>query len=287
MNRKRAIIFGAGGQDGYYLNELLEREGLQVYALRRADCDVGIQGYVAARISAIEPDYVFHLAATSSAKHDAMLDNQKSIVNGTLHILEAVRLYAPEAKVFISGSALQFKNDGSPITETDPFNDGSIYAAQRNASVHFARYYRDNFGMNVHVGYFFHHDSPRRPASNVAQKIAQAAKRIAAGSSEKIEIENLSFNKEWTFAGDTMEAVWLLVNSTVSEAVIGSGHAYSVETWAKLCFSALGLDFTQHVYAAGTGASHEMIVSYPTTIRSLGWIRRVPITELARMMVSA
>lgn len=232
---KTVIIFGASGQDGYYMQKLLrDLGGFEVHALSHADCNVATQGYVAAKIATHKPDYIFHFAAKSSASHEVIRDNQRAIVDGTLYILEAVREYCPGCKVFLSGSILQFKNDpeGVDLSSTKSYN--SAYAAQRWASVAMARYYR-TLGLQVYVGYFSHHDSPRRGDNHLAKRLANDVKALAAGQIDHLVVRDPDDRKEWNFAGDMMEAVWAQVNSPIYEAVLGSGIAHSVGEYSYAC----------------------------------------------------
>ena len=230
----KAIIFGISGQDGTYLREILEKENIRVIGVSRTKGDwvggsVSDLNLVSTLIKEHQPAFVFHLAANSTTRHDALLENHETISTGTLNILESVKLYSPQTKVFISGSGLQFKNSGQPISETNEFEARDAYSVSRIQSVYAARYYR-SFGLKIYIGYFFNHDSALRTERHVNQKIVAAVKRIANGSNETIELGNISVKKEFTFAGDTAKAIWLLVNnSTVFETVIGSGKAYSIE----------------------------------------------------------
>src|SRR5688500_8247226 len=209
------IIFGANGQDGWYLQRLLEDKKHKVIGVSRSGnfdkTDITDYSEVANLIATHKPDYIFHLAANSTTKHDAVFENHLTIATVTLNILEAVKNIHPSSKVFISGSGLQFVNNDKPIKETDPFEARDAYSVARIHSVYAARYYR-SLGLKIYVGYFFNHDSPRRSERHMAKKIAAAVQRISKGSIEKIEIGDLSVIKEWTFAGDVVEALWLFMN---------------------------------------------------------------------------
>ncbi|MEO6290751.1 MAG: GDP-mannose 4,6-dehydratase, partial [Ginsengibacter sp.] len=126
-----AIIFGAGGQDGYYLSKLLEEKNIDVVGISRREgflsIDLGSYGAVSELIKNYQPQYIFHLAANSTTHHDAIFENHTTISTGTLNILESVRIFSPGTKVFISGSGLQFKNENKPIKETDPFEARDAY----------------------------------------------------------------------------------------------------------------------------------------------------------------
>lgn len=285
-----ALIFGASGQDGGYLTQLLSDAGLSVVATSRRGtpaCDVGDFAQVEALVRQHQPTHLFHLAANSSTRHDALFENQRSIVDGTVHVLEAVKRHAPRARVFISGSALQFENRGAPVDELTPFAASSAYSAQRIASVYTARYYREQHQLRAYVGYFFHHDSPRRGPHHVAQKVALAARRIRDGGTEKLQMGTLDVWKEWTYAGDAMRAAWQLVSQDqVSEVVIGSGEAHSIREWVQTCFSCLGLDWREHVTETpGFVPEYPRLVSNPARLKSLGWQPSVDFRQLAEMMV--
>lgn len=206
----KAIIFGANGQDGYYLSLLLLKENIQVIGVSRSGkflkTDITNFEQVAALIKTEQPDYIFHLAANSTTHHDALFENHQTIATGTLNLLEAVYKFSPNTKVFISGSGLQFVNNGSPIKESDAFAANDAYSIARIQSVYAARYYR-TLGVIVYVGYLFNHDSPLRNERHITKMISETAKRIARGNIEKLEIGNMSVVKEWSYAGDIVEEI--------------------------------------------------------------------------------
>jgi len=287
----KAIIFGSNGQDGYYLSKLLGRESVEFICVSRkgnaVHGDVGDYGFVEGQIKEYQPSYIFHFAARSTTQHHALFENHQTICTGTLNILEAAKLYCPNAKVFISGSAMQFKNNGLPIDEQAPFEGSSPYAVARIQSVYAARYYRDKFGLQVYVGYFFNHDSPLRTEQHVNQKIVKIVNRIYAGSTEKLELGNIDVKKEFNFAGDTVEAVWMLVNQNiVYEAIIGSGKAYGIKDWVECCFRKRNLDWKDYVIVKREfTAEYDVLVSNPKLIKSLGWEQKVSFHQLADLMM--
>jgi GDPmannose 4,6-dehydratase len=286
----KALFFGANGQDGYYLNALCETQGVEPIGVSRSGDwirgDVASWEDVEALVAQHKPEFVFHLAANSTTRHSALFENHATICTGALNILEAVKTHCPTSKVFLSGSGVQFHNEGSPISERDPFEASSPYSLARIHSVYAARYYR-SLGLKTYVGYFFHHDSPLRKEHHVSQMIAQAARRIGAGSSEILEMGDVSVQKEWTFAGDVAQGMWTLVNQDeVFEATIGSGIAYSIEEWLEECFSLVGKQWKEHVRLRNNFTpEYNRLVSDSSTMRSLGWEPRVSLADLARMMV--
>ena len=286
----KAIIFGANGQDGYYLTNLLQQKGFTVIGVARSGQTIAtnITRYeeVSALIKNTLPRYIFHLAANSTTRHDALFENHATISTGTINILEAVKNFSPYTKVFISGSGLQFVNNDMPIKETDAFEARDAYSVSRIHSVYAARYYR-RLGLKVYVGYFFNHDSPLRTERHMAKKITEAAKRIAKGSNEKLEIGDISVKKEWTYAGDIVKGIWALVQQEdITEANIGSGLGYSIADWLKVSFDIIGKDWKEHVILRNDFTpEYKSLVADPSLIFSLGWKPVVSFKQLAEMMV--
>lgn len=287
-----ALIFGANGQDGFYLSQLLQQQGLQVIPVSRKGnvikADVADYEAVKTLLQQYKPDYIFHLAANSTTRHDALFENHATISTGTLNILEAVRLICPAAKVFISGSGLQFKNEGLPIKETDAFDARDAYSVSRIHSVYAARYYR-KLGIKTYVGYFFNHDSPRRSDRHVCKMIANAVKKIAQGEHTVIEIGDMTVRKEWGFAGDIVAAAWTLIQQdSIHEAVLGTGEAYSIKDYIEVCFDITQKDWTGYVKPVeGFKAEYRQLVSDPATILSLGWRPTTSFRQLAELMLTA
>lgn len=286
----KAIIFGAFGQDGYYLSELLSGKGIEVVKIGRVkkegDTDIASFDAVLQLIKHVKPDFVFHLAANSTTRHDAMFENQKIICDGTLNILEAVRISSPNTKVFISGSGLQFVNNTVPIKESDAFEARDPYAVSRIHSVYAARYFR-KLGLKVYVGYFFNHDSPLRSERHVAKKISEYVRKLAHGSNDILEIGDTSVVKEWGFAGDIVKGVFTLVNQeSVFEANIGTGIGYAISDWLEICFGLIGKDWHNYVSINKEfKPEYKSLVSDSSLIMSLGWKPTVDIEALSTMMM--
>lgn len=287
---KNAIIFGAAGQDGFYLTKLLEEQNFNVIGVSRSEgfvhCDITNYEAVSKLVKETQPLFIFHLAANSTTHHSALFENHQTISTGTLNILEAVKNESLTTKVFISGSGLQFLNNDLPIKETDSFEARDAYSISRIQSVYAARYFR-SIGVKAYVGYFFNHDSPRRSERHMAMKIAAFAKRIGEGNNEKLEIGDVSAIKEYTYAGDVVNGIWTLVNQdAIFEANIGSGKGYSIEEWLETCFSLIGKDWKQYIVQKEGFVSHyKQLVSDSTLMFSLGWKPKVSLKELAESMM--
>ena len=287
----KAVVFGSNGQDGGYLVELLREKGVETVGISRSgawrQADVSRLADVEAVVRDVRPDFIFHLAANSTTRHDALFENHEAISTGTLNVLECARRHCPSARVFLAGSAVQFHHGRGPIDEETPFEATSPYAVARIQSVFAARYYR-SLGMRTYVGYLLHHESPRSKPTHLSRKIALAARRIASGVQQDLSLGDISVVKEWTFAGDTMRAVLCLVEQDeVSEAVIGSGEGHSVQEWLDRCFSLVGLSWRDHVKVKeGFQAEYKCLLSRPTRIMSLGWRPAVSFDALAEMMMA-
>jgi GDPmannose 4,6-dehydratase len=286
----KAIVFGASGQDGFYLTKLLQEKSIEVIGVSRSEgfiyIDITNFEEVAALVNNTQPNYIFHLAANSTAKHEALFENHNTIATGTLTILEAVKQFSPNTKVFISGSGLQFLNTGNPIKETDAFVANDAYSIARIQSVYAARYFR-SIGVHTYVGYFFNHDSSLRTQRHVTKMITETIKDIAKGTSDKLEIGDMAVVKEWSYAGDVVKAIWLLVNQDdIFEANIGSGEGYSIKEWIEECFSIVGLYMNDYVVEKKDfTSSYKILVSDNTLIKSIGYKPIVSFKELAKMMM--
>jgi GDPmannose 4,6-dehydratase len=288
----KAVIFGVNSQDGFFLSDILKKKDIEVTGISRSAGDwmngsVDDKDFVTRIIKTVQPEFVFHLAANSTTKHWSLFENNNTISNGSLYLLEAVKEFSPHSKVFITGSGLQFINTGKPIKESDEFNAGSAYAMSRIQSVYAARYYR-SLGIQTYVGYLFHHESPLRKGHHMSKYIANAAKEIENGSTRKIEIGDISVKKEWAYAEDIAEGIFTLVSQDqVSEATIGTGIAYSIEDWLFQCFKLINKNWKDFVNLNDPGfkAEYPLLVSDPFSINLLGWKAKTSFPELAKIMM--
>ena len=287
----KALIFGCNGQDGVYLSNLLKSLNIEVIGISRNKYDLNKNihnfDYIREIIQLHLPEFIFHFSAKSSTSHEYLFENHDSITNGVLNLLEAVRIFCGKTKVFISGSALQFENNGNPIDENKPFHASSAYSLARINSIYIARYYREKFNLKIYVGYLFNHDSPLRGDHHINKFIVNEIKLIKKGQSRKIYIGNLKVKKEFNFAGDIVNAIWILINQeSIYEVVIGSGITHSIEDWVNYCFYKSNLDPLEYVFLKqGFMSEYEILVSNPYKIKSLGWIPRLNFYQLADLML--
>ena len=288
---KRALIFGASGQDGRYLSQICSERQIDAVTVARSS-GWRHQGSVAdaALVDQLvqqQPDVIFHLAANSTTRHEALRENHETIVTGTLNILESVRRYSPETRVFIVGSGTQFMNRGLSISEASEFDPSSAYAVARIQSVYAARYYR-GLGVNAYVGYLFHHESPYRQPHHVSKMIIDGIKRIVAGASQTITIGDASVEKEWAYAKEIAEAMFTLIEQdVVYEATIGTGVAHSINDFLNEAFRQAGLAVEKHVeIRSDYRAEYARLVSDPRTMTGLGWKATTDLEQLVGVMLA-
>jgi GDPmannose 4,6-dehydratase len=289
----KAIIFGSNGQDGYYLNKFLLKKNVLVTNVSRNNSDfngdIGNLDFVENLIKIIQPDYIFHFAAISSTSHEYLYDNHNAISIGTINILNSVNKFSKKTRVFISGSALQFKNNGSKINEQSEFDYTSCYAVERIYSVHLSRYFREKFNLKIYIGYLFNHDSILRSNKHINKKISNAVLNFHKGINDKILIGDLNIIKEFNFAGDIVEAIWILVNQNkIFEAVIGSGLGYSIRNWIEECFNYIGIKFVEEKHVlidSSFKPTYNSLVSDPTKIVSIGWKPNVNFKQMVKLMM--
>jgi GDPmannose 4,6-dehydratase len=288
---KKAIIFGASGQDGFYLKEHLLLSGYQVFSFSRTSIpsvDIGRADEVRQLLNEIKPELIFHLAAKSSVSHDHILENQNSIVNGTLSLLDAVDKHLPEARVFLASSGLVFENHGAPISVENKLVVNSAYTLSRIQALEISRYYRGR-GRLIYTGFLFNHESPRRPAASIARAIARNVVQIFKKKKEFLQIGNADVIKEWLWAGDAVRAMpILLMQENIFEICIADGVGHSIRAYAKKCCEYLGLELNQYLRSTENfSAQYPVLVGDSAPLRALGWGPEVDIDGLVKIMIDS
>lgn len=292
MNTDTALIFGASGQDGVYMARLCRSKGITPIGIARRP-GFNIQGSVSdtklveALVQNHKPGFIFHFAANSTTRHDALFENHETISTGTLNILESVKKYSPTTRVLITGSGVQFKNTGEPISEKSEFEAWNAYAVSRIQSVYAARYFRQ-LGMKVYVAYLFHHESPFRQDHHVSKIICNQISDILDGKILKLKLGDPYVKKEWGFAGDIVDGIFTLVNQDiVFEACVGTGVEQSIYDFLSICFDLVDLSLQRNFECKDFYASqYARLVSCPKIIESLGWKSKTDLRDLAKMMLN-
>ena len=269
---KTALITGIGGQDGAYLAQLLLSKGYTVFGTSRdagaasfsSLALLGIKEHVGLLsmaqhdfkstltvIAKVQPDEIYHLAGQTSVglSFEQPSETIDSIIIGTLNILETLRFLKLPAKFYHASSSECFGDtNGESADERTAFNPVSPYAVAKSAAHWLVRNYRDAHAMFAVNGILFNHESPLRPERFVTQKVVRAAARIAQGSTDKLNLGALSISRDWGWAPEYVEAMWLMLQAELPEDfVIATGEANSLKDFVAQTFACFGLDWTQHV----------------------------------------
>lgn len=269
---KVAFVFGVSGQDGSYLAKLLIEKGYQVWGSSR---DVqgnnmsnlvalGIQGKVKlvsvwpedfrsvfVALNNAKPFEIYYLAGQSSVglSFEQPAETIQSIVLGTLNILEACRLLGHPVRLYHAGSSECFGDvSGRPANEETPFHPKSPYAVAKSSAHWLIDNYRDAYSLYACTGILFNHESPLRPARFVTRKIITTAKRIAEGSKEKLHLGRLDIARDWGWAPEYVEAMWLMLQQEEpTDFVVATGETNTLEDFVCEAFRVYDLDWKDHV----------------------------------------
>lgn len=311
---KRALITGVTGQDGSYLAELLLKKGYTVYGLTRRTSTVNneriehlqekielIQGdlldqsSLSAALMETQPDEVYNLAAQSFVKtswNQPVLTGEFTAL-GVTRMLEAIRVVNPKIKFYQASSSEMFgKVTETPQKETTRFYPRSPYGVAKVYGHYITVNYRESFDLFACSGMLFNHESPRRGLEFVTRKISHAVARIKLGKQKKLELGNLDAKRDWGFAGDYVEAMWLMLQQERPEDyVIATGENHSVQEFAQEAFKAVGIDnWQQYVEANKKEFIRPAEVDYligdaSKAKQMLGWTPKTDFKTLVNMMV--
>jgi len=339
MTKKKAIITGITGQDGAYLAELLLEKGYEVHGIKRRSSmfntaridhlykdqheknvdfflhygDMTDSTNLIRIIQAVQPDEIYNLAAQSHVQ--VSFDTPEYTANadalGTLRILEAIRILGLEQKTKFyqaSTSELYGLVQETPQKETTPFYPRSPYAAAKLYGYWITVNYREAYGMYACNGILFNHESPLRGETFVTRKITRAVARIKLGLQEKIYLGNLSAKRDWGFAKDYVEAMWLMLQQAEAEDfVVATGETHEVREFVQLAFQEVGIEIQwqgEGIDEKGINKADgkilvevdsryfrptevELLLGDPTKAKEkLGWEPKTTLKELCSMMVS-
>src|SRR5213594_2526566 len=317
---KKALVTGITGQDGSYLTELLLSKGYAVYGIIRRSSsfntgridhiyqdphdsnprlrlvygDLNDASSLNKIIRTIAPDEIYNLGAQSHVRVSFDVPEYTGEITGlgTVRLLEALRESGVKAKFYQASSSEMYGNAPSPQSETTPFAPRSPYAAAKLYAHWMTVNYRDAYGLYACNGILFNHESPRRGETFVSRKIAKAAARIKLGVQGELYLGNLDARRDWGFAGDYVEAMWLMLQQQEpDDYVIATGATHSVRDILDLAFGHLDLDWKAHVkidprYYRPTEVDL-LVGDASKAMRELGWKPKVSFRELIVMMVDA
>jgi len=317
---KKAFITGITGQDGSYLAELLLCKGYEVHGLiRRASTfntdridhlyrdyhdpdariylyygDLSVSGQLTDLLHAIRPDEIYHLGAQSHVRVSFDMPEYTGDVTGlgTLRLLEAIRKTGMNTKFYQASSSEMFGAAPPPQNEMTPFQPQSPYAAAKVYAYHMVKNYRNAYNIFACNGILFNHESPRRGETFVTRKITRAATQIKLGLKDTLFLGNLEAKRDWGFAADFVEAMWLMMQQDEpDDYVIATGETHSVREFVEIVFGKLGLDYKRHVsidqkYFRPTEV--DILLGDATKAKKkLGWAPKVSFEQLIDMMIEA
>ena len=317
---KKAFITGITGQDGSYLAELLLNKGYEVHGLIRRSStfntdridhlyrdvhepdsriflhygDLSVSGQIMDLLHSIEPAEIYHLGAQSHVRVSFDIPEYTCDITGlgTLRILEAIRKTGIKTKFYQASSSEMFGAALPPQSEKTIFQPRSPYAAAKVFAYYISQNYRDAYGIFAANGILFNHESPRRGETFVTRKITRAATQIKLGLKDKLYLGNLEAKRDWGFAGDYVEAMWLILQQEKpDDYVIATGETYSVREFVQRVFSKLDLDYNKHViidprYFRPTEVD-VLLGDAAKARKTLGWKPKVNFEKLIDMMIAA
>ena len=314
MTQRRALITGITGQDGSYLAELLLEKGYTVYGMvRRASSDhfariAHLQDRIQLRegdlldqlslitlLHETEPHEVYNLAAQSfvpTSWEQPILTSEATAL-GVTRMLEAIRVVDRSIKFYQASSSEMFgKVRESPQDEKTPFYPRSPYGVAKVYGHYITVNYRESYGLFAVSGILFNHESPRRGRQFVTRKVSHGAARIKLGLASELKLGNLEAKRDWGFAGDYVEAMWLMLQQpTPDDFVIATGETHSVRELCQVAFARAGLDWERHVVVDKTHVRPAevdyLIGDAGKARRVLGWAPKVSFRNLVEMMVDA
>lgn len=313
---KSALITGITGQDGPYLAEFLLKKGYKVAGTVRrlstpnmenikeiADqielfsADLLDQGSLTDAIKKSEPDEVYNLAAQSfvKASWDQPVLTGEFTAIGVTRVLEAIRNVNPKIKFYQASSSEMFgKVTETPQKETTRFHPRSPYGVAKVYGHYITLNYRESYGMFACSGILFNHESPRRGIEFVTRKITNAVARIKLGFQNKLELGSLEPKRDWGFAGDYVEAMWLMLQQEKpDDYVIATGENHSVKEFVQEAFKVAGIkNWEKYVVANSVKHTRPAEVDYligdATKAKEvLGWVSKTSFKELVKIMVEA
>jgi GDPmannose 4,6-dehydratase len=311
---KRALITGITGQDGSYLAEWLLEQGYEVHGVVRRSSTENFEriAHLAGRISLHQADLldqlslidvlrqtrpaeVYNLAAQSNVHiswKQPVLTGEFTAL-GVTRLLEAVRLIDPQVRFYQASSSEMFgKVLQTPQKETTPFYPRSPYGVAKVYGHYLTVNYRESYGLFACSGILFNHESPRRGLDFVTRKVTDAVARIKLGLATEVRLGNLDARRDWGFAGDYVQAMWLMLQQPhPDDYVVATGQTHSVRELVEAAFGCVGLDWTKHVVrdpALIRPAEVDVLVGDASKARrTLCWQPTVDFHALVEMMVQA
>ena len=321
MRKKKALITGITGQDGSYLAEFLLKKGYEVHGIiRRASTfntgridhlyqdphingvhlflhhgDLADSSNLAQVLNEVKPDEIYHLGAQSHVRVSFDIPEYTADVTGlgTIRILEAIKKAGVRTRFYQASSSEMFGNaHETPQTENTPFHPRSPYACAKVYAYSITVNYRESYDLFACNGILFNHESPRRGETFVTRKITRAVAHIKEGLQEKLYLGNLDARRDWGFAPEYVEAMWLMLQQDVpDDYVIATGETHSVREFLEEAFDYVGLDWRKFTEIdprySRPAEVDELVGDASKAKKALGWEPQTRFRDLVRLMVDA
>jgi GDPmannose 4,6-dehydratase len=292
--RKRAVVTGAGGQDGSYLVELLQSRDYDVVGIEHGDVDLTDVDAVGVLLRDAAPLELYNLASPSFVPRSWEEPLQTAAVGviAVTALLEAVREVDPSIRLVHASSAEVFGVPTEiPQRETTPFRPRSPYGTAKAYGTFLVAAYRERYGLHVGSAILFNHESPRRSPDFVPAKVARAAAAIAAGGEKELVLGDLDAKRDWGYAPDYVNAMWLMLQQDEpDDFVIATGELHTVQELVEVAFAHVGLDWRDHVRVDESlrrGQLYELVGDASKARAKLGWRPSVTFEELVALLVDA
>lgn len=314
---KKALITGITGQDGSYLAEFLLEKGYEVHGLVRRSAiedpehrmsrikhilpklkihagSVESFASIFNVVREVMPDECYHLAAQSFVAYsfEDEFSTLMTNINGTHHILSAVRQLVPSCRFYFAASSEMFGNAPPPQNENTPFRPRSAYGISKLTGYHLVRNYREAYGIFAVNGILFNHESPRRGFEFVSRKITSHVARIKKGLTNELRLGNLGAKRDWGHAKDYVRAMWMMLQMDKPEDyVVGSGVSHSVRDFCEIAFRHVGMDYQNYVISDPIyyrpAEIFDLVADATKARAKLGWRNEYSFEELIKEMVEA
>lgn len=323
----RALITGIGGQTGSYMADLLLEKGYEVHGIIRRSSNFNTQriepidrfhlyqadvidaGRIAELVYKIQPDELYHFAAQSHVKSgfDQPLYTQSSILDGTLHLLEAIRNFSPRTRFYFAGSSEQFGNSYPDFKPVSPYGCAKLYG------FNLCELYKQAYGLYIVSGILFNHESPRRGITFVSRKITHGLSQIAKGKASRLVLGNLDASRDWGYAPEYVEAIYLLMQQpeftvertdlenkfygfvekripwALRNCEIGTGETHTIKEFLDEALAFFGLDMSVVELSDKYKRPFELntLKADPTKYAWLDWTPKTKFKDLVRIMCEA
>jgi GDPmannose 4,6-dehydratase len=294
LSAPRAIVTGASGQDGSYLTELLAGRGYDVHGVDRGDLDLLDRTALAALLRDVGPVEIYNLASPSfvPASWDEPVEVARLATIGLTVLLEAAREIDPAIRIFQASSAEVYGEPAqTPQTESTQIRPISPYGAAKAYGNFIVDAYRRRYGIHASCGILYNHESPRRPADFLPSKVAHGVAAIAAGGQRELVLGDLDARRDWGYAPDYVEAMWLMLQQDEpGDYVVATGELHTVQELVELAFAHAGLDWREHVRVDESlrrGQHYQLVGDASKARERLGWKPSVTFEQLVALLVDA